>query len=53
MTGIEIPGPSIPKVALVTGGDSGIGMATAARLAALGSAVAGWHKAMDGKRWKN
>jgi 3-oxoacyl-[acyl-carrier protein] reductase len=39
MTGIEIPMLSIPKVALVTGGNSGIGKATAARLAAMGSAV--------------
>ena len=39
MTGIEIPALSIPKVALVTGGGSGIGRATAARLAAMGSAV--------------
>src|SRR5688572_6850105 len=39
MTGIEIPALSIPKVALVTGGNSGIGKATAARLAAMGSAV--------------
>jgi 3-oxoacyl-[acyl-carrier protein] reductase len=39
MTGIEIPALSIPKVALVTGGGSGIGRATAARLAAMGAAV--------------
>ena len=39
MTAIEIPTLSIPKVALVTGGNSGIGKATAARLAAMGSAV--------------
>ena len=39
MTAIEIPALSIPKVALVTGGGSGIGRATAARLAAMGSAV--------------
>jgi 3-oxoacyl-[acyl-carrier protein] reductase len=39
MTGIEIPALSVPKVALVTGGNSGIGKATAARLAAMGSAV--------------
>ncbi len=32
MTGIEVPALSIPKVALVTGGGSGIGKATAARL---------------------
>src|SRR5205085_10365195 len=39
MGSIEIPALSIPKVALVTGGNSGIGKATAARLAAMGSAV--------------
>ncbi len=39
MTVIDVPALSIPKVALVTGGGSGIGRATAARLAALGSTV--------------
>ncbi|QQR38449.1 SDR family NAD(P)-dependent oxidoreductase [Devosia rhizoryzae] len=39
MAGLEIPALNAPRRALVTGGSSGIGMATAARLAALGTTV--------------
>lgn len=39
MTLIEVPPLAVPGTVLVTGGSSGIGRATAARLAALGSTV--------------
>ena len=39
MSLIQVPALAIPRTALVTGGSGGIGQATAARLAAMGSAV--------------
>jgi NAD(P)-dependent dehydrogenase (short-subunit alcohol dehydrogenase family) len=39
MTDIDVPALSVPTVTLVTGASGGIGRATAARLAALGSSV--------------
>ncbi|WP_332689173.1 SDR family NAD(P)-dependent oxidoreductase [Devosia sp.] len=39
MAMIDIPSLAVPRTVLVTGGSSGIGRATAARLAALGSTV--------------
>ncbi len=44
---IEIPELAVPKVALVTGGSSGIGRATAARLAALGTTVVVGYNSRD------
>ncbi|KQZ12631.1 short-chain dehydrogenase [Mesorhizobium sp. Root554] len=37
---IEVPALAVPRTALVTGGSGGIGRATAARLAAMGSRIA-------------
>ena len=44
MTTIDVPPLPVPKIALVTGGSSGIGRAIAARLAAMGATVVvGYH----------
>lgn len=40
MPSIEVPALSVPRTVLVTGGSGGIGRATAARLAAMGSRIA-------------